>query len=569
MHARNNAVGISRRSFHKLALAAVGVPAAGPFLPPGRPDGRIFDVLIVGGGVSGAYTAWRLMTGEARRGSELARLRAAHASGRPRVCLLEASDRIGGRLYSVTLPEAPDLHAELGGMRFLETQESVAGLARHLGLDVVPFPTGGPDNRQYLRGVNFRVGDYEDNAGAVPHNLLAAERGLTPWRLLVEALLGAFPALATLSLDEAREYLKTAEFEGRPLWQVGFWNLLARRLSVDAFNLVRGASGYFTIVSNWNAYDAIVFILQDFVSPSYQTLAEGYESLPVSLARQFVERGGVLRLGTTVTSLSRTWERGQSAIRVSARGPGLPAGTVLSARHVVLALPRRALELLDPDSFIFTDQFRADLTTVTPERGAKLFFWYDQEWWTPLGLTSGPSTSDEPLRQCYYFGTEPSGPAGRRAGLLLASYHDGPAVHFWSGYFPFIAHDQASPPFVNRGGFLQALTPPQAMIDEATRQLSALHQIEVPRPHTAVYRNWSLDPYGAGWHFWNPHNRSWEVIARVRQPVPGANAYVCGEAYSANQGWVEGAINTAERVLETHFGVRRPSWVSPGYGFGP
>lgn len=60
---------------------------------------------------------------------------------------------------------------------------------------------------------------------------------------------------------------------------------------------------------------------------------------------------------------------------------------------------------------------------MTPERGAKLFFWYDQEWWTPLGLTSGPSTSDEPLRQCYYFGTEPSGPAGRRAGLLLASYH--------------------------------------------------------------------------------------------------------------------------------------------------
>ena len=50
--------------------------------------------------------------------------------------------------------------------------------------------------------------------------------------------------------------------------------------------------------------------------------------------------------------------------------------------------------------------------------------------------------------------------------------------------------------------------------------------------------------------------------------IQGAGSYVCGEAYSANQGWVEGAVNTAERVLETHFGVRRPSWVSPGYGFG-
>ena len=156
-----------------------------------------------------------------------------------------------------------------------------------------------------------------------------------------------------------------------------------------------------------------------------------------------------------------------------------------------------------------------------------------------------------------------------RAGLLLASYHDGPAVGFWSGYFPFSAHGQASPPFANRDGFLQALAPSRAMIDEVTRQLSALHQTEVPPPHTALYRNWSLDPYGAAWHFWNPHNRSWEVMARLRQPVPGANVHLCGEAYSASQGWVEGAINTAERVLDTQFGMKRPSWVSPSYSFGP
>jgi monoamine oxidase len=107
------------------------------------------------------------------------------------------------------------------------------------------------------------------------------------------------------------------------------------------------------------------------------------------------------------------------------------------------------------------------------------------------------------------------------------------------------------------------------MIDELTRQLGALHQTEVPRPHTALYRNWSLDPFGAAWHYWNPHNRSWELMARLRRPVPDANLHVCGEAFSSNQGWVAGAVNTAERVLETHFGLRRPGWVSPTYSFGP
>ena len=111
--------------------------------------------------MSGAYVAWRLMTGQAERGGAAVRLRAARPRGQLKVGLLEASDRIGGRLHSITRPEAPDLHAELGGMRFLQTQESVAGLARRLGLEIVDFPMGGPANRHYLRGSNLTAGDYE------------------------------------------------------------------------------------------------------------------------------------------------------------------------------------------------------------------------------------------------------------------------------------------------------------------------------------------------------------------------------------------------------------------------
>jgi hypothetical protein len=31
--------------------------------------------------------------------------------------------------------------------------------------------------------------------------------------------------------------------------------------------------------------------------------------------------------------------------------------------------------------------------------------------------------------------------------------------------------------------------------------------------------NWSGDPYGGGFHFWNTHVRSWEVIPRIRRPA--------------------------------------------------
>ena len=107
------------------------------------------------------------------------------------------------------------------------------------------------------------------------------------------------------------------------------------------------------------------------------------------------------------------------------------------------------------------------------------------------------------------------------------------------------------------------------MVMEIQRQLSSMHYIAVPAPAAAIYHNWVEDPIGAGWYFWNPHVRSWEVAPRIRQPVPGYNVYTCGSCYSENQGWVEGALNTAEMLLESKFGLPRPAWVSADYYMGP
>ena len=55
----------------------------------------------------------------------------------------------------------------------------------------------------------------------------------------------------------------------------------------------------------------------------------------------------------------------------------------------------------------------------------------------------------------------------------------------------------------------------------------------------------------------------------MRKPLPSENVYICGEAYSNNQGWVEGALQTAQLMLEEHFGVKRPDWLPRDYDLGP
>ena len=102
------------------------------------------DVAIVGGGVSGAYSAWRL---QQTLGTELS------------IGLFEYGDRIGGRLFTVTMPGLPHVKAEVGGMRYIPSSHlMVAGLVARLGLAIKDFPMGaGGDvgakcNLFYLRG---------------------------------------------------------------------------------------------------------------------------------------------------------------------------------------------------------------------------------------------------------------------------------------------------------------------------------------------------------------------------------------------------------------------------------
>jgi protoporphyrinogen oxidase len=110
-----------------------------------------YDVAVIGGGVSGVYTAWRLK----QEKPEL------------KVAVFEYGDRIGGRLYSYEMPGMPHVKAELGGMRWLTSHQIVVGLIGLLDLGTREFPMGadgGANNLMYLRRRQLRVRELSDPA---------------------------------------------------------------------------------------------------------------------------------------------------------------------------------------------------------------------------------------------------------------------------------------------------------------------------------------------------------------------------------------------------------------------
>ncbi|MEA2757325.1 MAG: hypothetical protein QOJ54_3614, partial [Aliidongia sp.] len=82
------------------------------------------------------------------------------------------------------------------------------------------------------------------------------------------------------------------------------------------------------------------------------------------------------------------------------------------------------------------------------------------------------------------------------------------------------------------------------------------------QPYSAIYHDWSDDPYGGGWHEWKAGIRYNQLMPKIRQPIADEAVYICGEAYSNNQGWVEGCLQTAEHVLRDKFRLDWPEYLT-------
>ena len=437
-------------------------------------DIETVDVAIVGGGASGVYTGWRLV-GEGAAGSP-----------RRSVVLYEGSDRIGGRLETVVPPGMPSLRAELGGMRFLNTQQYVASLVRKLGLTTEPFPVDEPENLNYLRGERFRNQEATDPA-KVPYHVSWLERGKTAGTLIADAIEAVVPGATQLTAAQWARIKREYRWNGQHLYDLGFWNVLLRVMSSEAFQLVRDDGGYTASLTNWNTAEAMPWYLADFnPSSSYLRVTEGYQLLPLTLAKQFEEGGGSIELGRRLEGFEPV-EGGGGKRLLRLRFADGPA---VDAHHLVLAMPRRSLELLDQSTEFFRSPVVRDLiATVSSHPMLKIFLCYRYPWWTQAGLSQGKSDTDLPLRQIYYVGTEPGGAEGDPAlgnSLLLASYDDDLYVSFWEGFErvrrPEVAY-AASLADGERDSVWERLAAPEAMVEEAQRQLRLVHDLpDIPRP---------------------------------------------------------------------------------------
>lgn len=477
-----------------------------------------FDIAIVGGGVAGCYAAYRLSQ--------------AHYN----VVLFEKSHRIGGRLKS---EQKASVIAEMGGMRFFEEIHILKALIEHLGMtdEIADFTMDQANTYFYARHTKIRRSEVA--SVKLPYNLKSSEKNKTPYELELEVIHGILPEFKKLRnqyheaikrKDQAKQkellilykdFKKSTYIAGTPLYKYSWYQMLKSRLSEEAISLLQDFGGYEIKRSNGGAANWLDNIFFTPKNVQLKRLTCGFDALPKKLHALFEQTGGTTYLKHELKEVKK--EGVGYSLRFNHQGKTKS----MIAKKVILALPKPAIEKLQT-SFLKSSKFQKALESVQSIDAFKLFLVYPYAWWKQLGITKGRSTTDLPLRQVYYYKETD------KNALLMASYCNGSDVLYWS-----------------------AFDDDQKMMKEAHRQLTLMHSdIDIPDPIEISYQFWKAESGTSGWHVWQPNVNEENVIKSMQQPSPSDDVFIVGACWSEEPGSVQGAIQTAECLMQNKFELK-------------
>lgn len=464
---------ISRRRLVVGAGGAAAALALGGGLTLARRGGANGQgsVIVVGAGFAGLSAAYEL----SRSGYS--------------VIVLEARDRIGGRVHTVRAPFAGGQHAEAGGEYVDIPHRVLRGYVREFGLGLEDVRKGGGNLRTaaYIDGRMRRWASLADWPSLRPYyrRLYELARPLDP----------DDPAAAGAELDEfsAADLIRRAGVRGS-----------ARLVLETQIRDDYGAEASELSLLGVAAAERVYFNTPDRAVEVFR-IRGGNARLAEELARRSTAE---IRRSSPVVRV----ERGDSGVSVST------AGETLSADWCVLAAPLPALRAIS-----FRPALPAALSGAIAEmsyaRVAKTLVQYRTRFWRRLGL-SGDTFTDLPLGTTWEATNRQPG----RRGVLIA-------------YAAGRAHDALA---ARAGG------------DAARTVVRYLNQVYPGSRRAAIAVDsidWTADPYAGGcWMAAGPGQvvPYWRA---VREPV--GRIVLAGEHASTMPGYMEGALRSGVAAART------------------
>ena len=410
--------------------------------------------------------------------------------------VLEGQGRAGGRVQ--TLREDLDwgLSAETGATRIPDTHHMTLDYVREFGLTLEPFKGGDLADVVHLRRGNYVTGHGPEPDW--PLQLRPEERRLGRGGMAERYLNGP------LKLAKGSE--DSLGVPG-PILDQDHYTL---REYLEKQGLSRDAIELMTLGADTSISAALLLLveLNEQVTREYFHIRGGNDQLPGALAKQ-LELGGAIRYGCRVTSVGQD-ESGAWAVMEHADGHETVRGD-----YVVSALPFSVARNLFAEARLSPEKQRV-IRELQYFPVDKIFLQMQKQVWKAKGL-SGFANTDLVSERFWALG--PESPEER--GLLL-SYVIG-----------------------ERAAKLDAMDVEsrvrQTLVDAESVFPGAREQFEAVRA-----KSWSEDPWQrGGLTSFGPGELSWIPINARRE----GRIFFAGEHTSRWNGWMQGAIESAHRVV--------------------
>ncbi len=248
---------------------------------------------------------------------------------------------------------------------------------------------------------------------------------------------------------------------------------------------------------------------------NFGTCKEGLSAITDNMVRELKALGAEIIFNTEVVNITQ-YSLNRVAIHLKEDHPHYP---IIVTKNVVCALHSNALKKFPSFSKInthilnnLTMQPLIRMYAVFPKNKETSKVWFEN---SPRIISE-----DNPLRYII--------PIDYEKGIIMISYTDSEDCKFWLK----IKEEKKTTDHIQK---------------EVMKQIRYMFpNVEIPDPIFFRYHPWT-----DGCTYWKPGKYSPEELSiRILNPLP--NVFVCGESYSTNQCWMEGAIEHAEMLWNNH-----------------
>jgi monoamine oxidase len=446
-------------------------------------DGKPKKVVIVGAGLAGLAAGYELK-------------RAGHHP-----IILEAQQRVGGRIYTLRDPFTEGLYAEVGAMRIPRAHTLTMAYIKKFGLPTNDFMMDNPNAYYYMGGKKVRASEANANPTLLGFDVSPNEKGKTSGQLYMKAIQPLIDMINRDGDDAWEEIiLEYDQYSTREFLELNGWS--------------EGMIEMFGLLSNQESVmnSSFLELFREDSGNYYTDMIEiqgGTDRLPHAFLPELKDN---IRFGAKMIAMD------QSPDDVTIHYQTHAGRFSETGDYAIVTVPfpvLRHVEILKP----FHRSKQRAIRQLHYDASAKILFQCKRRFWEEDdGIFGGGTLTDLPIRNLYY----PNHGRETGRGIILASYT-------WS--------EDAQ-----RWGSLK----PDDRITQALDDVAEIHPQIIKEFEVGTSWMWHDDEFAGGaFALFDPGQ---QTLLHDEIVKPEGRIHFAGEHASLYHAWIQGAFESGLRA---------------------